>query len=69
MSDAPVFDSSTSDSSTSDSSAKVFAYITHQNRLLVFSHPDFSAAGIQVPAGTVESGETLQAAIAILNES
>ncbi|NJO80170.1 MAG: NUDIX domain-containing protein [Cyanobacteria bacterium RM1_2_2] len=63
MSDAPVFNSSTSDSSTSDSPAKVFAYITHQNRLLVFSHPDCSAAGIQVPAGTVEPGETLQAAI------
>jgi 8-oxo-dGTP diphosphatase len=43
--------------------AKVFAYITHQQHLLVFTHPDFPEAGIQVPAGTVEPGETLQAAV------
>ena len=30
---------------------KVFAYITYQRRLLVFSHPDFPEAGIQVPTG------------------
>lgn len=36
---------------------KVFAYITHNHRLLVFSHPDFPDAGIQVPAGTLEVGE------------
>jgi len=36
---------------------KAFAYITHNNRLLVFSHPDFPEAGIQVPAGTIEDGE------------
>jgi 8-oxo-dGTP diphosphatase len=32
---------------------KVFAYITHQNRLLVFRHTDFPEAGIQVPAATL----------------
>jgi 8-oxo-dGTP pyrophosphatase MutT (NUDIX family) len=36
---------------------KVFAYITHGRRLLVFSHPHSPAAGIQVPAGTIEPGE------------
>jgi len=36
---------------------KVFAYITHAERLLVFSHPDFPEAGIQVPAGTQEEDE------------
>ena len=37
---------------------KVYAYITHGKRLLVFSHPDSTGAGIQVPGGTVEDGET-----------
>ena len=41
---------------------KVVAYITWGNALLVFSHPDFPEAGIQVPAGTVEPGEMLAAA-------
>lgn len=36
---------------------KVFAYITHGNRLLVFRHADFPQAGIQVPAGTVQPNE------------
>ena len=36
---------------------KAFAYITHRSRLLVFAHPDSPAAGIQVPAGTLRSGE------------
>ena len=36
---------------------KVFAYITHGNRLLVFSHPNSPEAGIQVPAGTLNPGE------------
>lgn len=39
---------------------KVFAYITHRNRLLVFTHPDFPEAGIQVPAGTVKPNEDLR---------
>jgi 8-oxo-dGTP pyrophosphatase MutT (NUDIX family) len=37
--------------------AKVFAYITHQDRLLIFSQPDSPEAGLQVPAGTLEPGE------------
>src|SRR5689334_1858944 len=42
---------------------KVFAYITNQNRLLVFRHTDFPEAGIQVPAGTVMAGEDLVTAV------
>lgn len=37
---------------------KAFAYITSGTRVLLFTHPDHPEAGIQVPAGTVESGET-----------
>jgi len=36
---------------------KVFAYITHGDRLLVFSHPNSPEAGIQVPAGTLKNDE------------
>jgi 8-oxo-dGTP pyrophosphatase MutT (NUDIX family) len=46
---------------------KVFAYITHRNRLLVFRHVDFPEAGIQVPAGTVKPGEDLT--VAVLREA
>lgn len=42
---------------------KVFAYITHGQRLLVFCHADFPEAGIQVPAGTVQSNEPPDAAL------
>jgi 8-oxo-dGTP pyrophosphatase MutT (NUDIX family) len=42
---------------------KVFAYITHGPRLLVFRHPESPEAGIQVPAGTVHAGEDLEAAV------
>lgn len=42
---------------------KVFAYITHQNKLLLFRHSDFPEAGIQVPAGTVKPGEDLETAV------
>jgi 8-oxo-dGTP pyrophosphatase MutT (NUDIX family) len=42
---------------------KVFAYITHGRRLLVFRHPESPEAGIQVPAGTVQPGEDLAAAV------
>ena len=41
---------------------KVLAYITHGHRLLVFSHPHFPEAGIQVPAGTVKDDESLEEA-------
>jgi 8-oxo-dGTP diphosphatase len=37
---------------------KVVAYITDGDKLLVFSHPHHPEAGIQVPAGTVEEGES-----------
>jgi 8-oxo-dGTP diphosphatase len=46
---------------------KVFAYITHQDRLLVFRHTDFPEAGIQVPAGTVMTNEELE--VAVLREA
>ena len=40
---------------------KALAYITHRDvvgdRLLVFRHPAFPEAGIQVPGGTVRPGE------------
>lgn len=43
---------------------KVYAYITHGSRLLVFSQPNAPEAGIQVPGGTVEAGEALDDAAA-----
>lgn len=46
-----------------DTIEKVAAYITWQNRLLVFRQPDAPEAGVQVPAGTVEDGEPLEAAV------
>jgi 8-oxo-dGTP pyrophosphatase MutT (NUDIX family) len=46
---------------------KAFAYITHGRRLLVFSHPHSPAAGIQVPAGTIEPGEPPE--LAVLREA
>jgi len=42
---------------------KVLAYVTWGDKLLVFSHPDFPEAGIQVPAGTIEPGEEPEAAV------
>ncbi|HDR7914684.1 TPA: NUDIX domain-containing protein [Bacillus wiedmannii] len=46
---------------------KVHAYVTREKegvmQLLVFKHRDIPEAGIQVPGGTVEEGETLEAAI------
>ena len=41
---------------------KVITYITNLERLLVFRHTQFPEAGIQVPAGTVERGEEIEAA-------
>jgi 8-oxo-dGTP diphosphatase len=40
---------------------KVFAYITHGDRLLLLAHPQAPEAGIQVPAGTLEPGESPEA--------
>ena len=46
---------------------KVYAYIldtyTDGNRLLVFEHVDFPEAGIQVPGGSVEMGESPEDAV------
>jgi 8-oxo-dGTP pyrophosphatase MutT (NUDIX family) len=42
---------------------KVMAYITHGDRLLVFRQPEFPEAGIQVPGGTLELGETPDEAV------
>src|SRR5215470_9932472 len=42
---------------------KVYAYITHRDRVLVFRQPQFPEAGIQVPGGSVEPGETPDEAV------
>jgi ADP-ribose pyrophosphatase YjhB (NUDIX family) len=41
---------------------KVYVYITYQGKLLIFSHPDFPEASLQVPGGTVKPGEAPEAA-------
>jgi 8-oxo-dGTP pyrophosphatase MutT (NUDIX family) len=41
---------------------RVVAYVTSGDRLLVFAHTRHPEAGIQVPAGMVESGESLEQA-------
>ena len=38
--------------------AKVVAYVTRGNSLLVFRHLHVPEAGIQIPAGTLEPGES-----------
>ncbi len=42
---------------------KVVAYITRGRELLVFEHEGMPEAGVQVPAGTVEPDEPLEAAL------
>ncbi len=46
---------------------KVVAYITREKdglrQLLVFKHRDYPDAGVQVPAGTIEDGESVEAAL------
>ena len=42
---------------------KVYAYITRADRLLVFRHVDFPEAGVQVPGGTMDAGETPEGAV------
>jgi 8-oxo-dGTP pyrophosphatase MutT (NUDIX family) len=42
---------------------KVLAYITKGHKLLVFRHTDYPQAGIQVPAGSIEDGESPEAAV------
>jgi 8-oxo-dGTP pyrophosphatase MutT (NUDIX family) len=46
-----------------DLKRKVYAYITHRNRLLVFDHVHFPEAGTQVPGGTLEPGEDPDAGV------
>jgi ADP-ribose pyrophosphatase YjhB (NUDIX family) len=48
--------------------AKAIAYVTRNSALgrremLVFEHRDFPEAGLQVPAGTVDMGETPEEAV------
>lgn len=48
---------------------KAMIYVTRGDELLVFAHRDFPDAGLQVPSGTVEQGEsTEQAALRELYE-
>lgn len=42
---------------------KVYAYITHGGRLLVFRHVDAPEAGVQVPGGTLGAGEAPTAGV------
>jgi 8-oxo-dGTP diphosphatase len=42
---------------------KAFAYITHRDQLLLFTHPLSPEAGIQAPAGTLEDGEEPEAGV------
>jgi len=42
---------------------KVLAYIIQKNKILTFRHRDYPEAGIQVPAGTVDPGETPEEAV------
>jgi len=46
---------------------RVYAYITHGRRLLVFRHVHFPDAGVQVPGGGIEPGE--EPALAALREA
>lgn len=48
--------------------AKAIAYVTREasdglRELLVFDHRDYPEAGLQVPAGTVDAGETPEVAV------
>jgi 8-oxo-dGTP diphosphatase len=42
---------------------KVIAYVTQGEHLLVFRHTAYPEAGIQVPAGTIEPGESPEEAV------
>ncbi|MDQ3548783.1 MAG: NUDIX domain-containing protein [Chloroflexota bacterium] len=42
---------------------KAMAYITHNNRLLVFRQPEFPEAGMQVPGGSIDPGERPEDAV------
>ena len=47
--------------------AKAFAYVTHGHSILILKHPDHPEAGIQVPAGSIEHGESPR--IGVLREA
>ena len=42
---------------------KAFAYVTRGGRLLVFDHVEYPEAGLQVPGGTIDPGESPRAAV------
>ncbi|MGJ3237082.1 MAG: NUDIX hydrolase [Anaerolineae bacterium] len=42
---------------------KVYAYIVQDGDIVLFEHPDYPQAGIQVPGGTVEHNETIEDAV------
>ena len=44
-------------------SSKAYGYVLKGERLLVMEHPDHPEAGVQVPGGTVEPGETPRQAV------
>ena len=46
-----------------DLKRKAYAYITYEDRLLVFSHPHAPEAGIQVPGGTLNDDERPEDAV------
>ena len=46
---------------------RAYAYITYQNKLLLFTQPQAPDSGIQVPAGTIKDGEKPE--IAVLREA
>jgi 8-oxo-dGTP pyrophosphatase MutT (NUDIX family) len=44
-------------------SSKAYIYATHEDRLLIFSHPEHPGVGFQIPGGSINVGETpIQAA-------
>jgi ADP-ribose pyrophosphatase YjhB (NUDIX family) len=45
------------------SNKKVIAYVTNQDKLLVFTHTNFPSFGVQVPAGIVNKNEHLSDAV------
>ena len=42
---------------------RAYAYITNGRRLLLITHPESPDAGVQVPAGTIEPGESPKYAV------
>jgi ADP-ribose pyrophosphatase YjhB (NUDIX family) len=42
---------------------KVLAYIVHQGKLLVYRQRGFPEAGFHIPGGTIDEGETPEAAV------